>query len=64
MANALQEQGINVANSIADLEQFLLQPELTPIAASPLDYYKQASLMLNELVKNLDIAPTVTAAYA
>ena len=64
LANALQEQGINVANSIADLEQFLLQPVLTPIAASPLDYYKQASLMLNELVKNLDIAPTVTPAYA
>ncbi len=66
LAQALQTQGINVAHCPQDLEDFLADPQFTPIVAGPTDYYATACSMLEELFNSDDNAtiPTLIPAYA
>ena len=52
LANALQAQGVNIANSLEQLEAFLLAPVYTPIQFSPRNYYLATCMMLDNLFNN------------
>jgi len=65
LAEALQEKGVNVANCSQDLENFLVEPQLTPISAGPSAYYAKACSMLEELFNsNGDTATTLIPSHA
>ena len=54
LAEALSQQGLMIAKTKKDLQQFLTNPALQPIKFSPSDYYAQASVLIEQdFINNL-----------